>query len=80
MLKRVLVATKLSERAKGDKGETARVSRKLADAMRMQGDTEEAAKFHFATETMRLGIQKDRVTQLLDEPRSYDILVCNEYW
>lgn len=80
MLQKVLLVAKLGERAKGDKGETARVTRKLADAMKMKGDDTESERLRRAAEAMRLEIQKDRVFQLPDEKLSYDILVWEEYW
>jgi hypothetical protein len=46
----------------------------------MKGRDEEAAQLHRSAEEMRKEIQKDRVWQLPDEERAYDILVWNEYW
>ena len=80
MLRKALVFAKLCERSKGDRGETARVTRVLADALRTNGDIEEATKLHKLAEAMRLEIQKNRKFQLADEKLSYDILVWNEYW
>jgi hypothetical protein len=65
------VVAKLCECAKGDKGEVARVTRKLADAMQAKGGKEEAAALRNQAEAMHLEIQKDRIIQLPDEPRSY---------
>ncbi|TAQ87148.1 hypothetical protein B7494_g4534 [Chlorociboria aeruginascens] len=80
MLRKALVMAKLCERSKGDRGETARVTRVLADALRTNGDIEEATKLHKSAEAMRLEIQKNRKFQLPDEKLSYDILVWNQYW
>jgi hypothetical protein len=80
MLNRLDAVSRLRERAKGDKGEIARVTRILADAWHLKGNDVESTRLVTAAEKMRLDIQKDRTWQLLDEKRSYDILVWNEYW
>lgn len=80
MLNRLDAVSKLRERAKGDKGEIARVTRFLADAWRLKGNEAESMRLITAAETMRLEIQKHRTWQLPDEKRAYDILVWNEYW
>ncbi|OBT86542.1 hypothetical protein VE02_04358 [Pseudogymnoascus sp. 03VT05] len=79
-LERILIICRLRERAKGDKGEIARVTRTLADAVALQGDTSKAARLIAESEKMRKEIQSERKWQPPDEKRAYDILVWNEYW
>ena len=76
----MIVICQLREKAKGDKGEIARVTRRLAEAMRLKGDYVEAERLKKEAEKMRHEIQKFRTWQLPDEDRSYDILVFNEFW
>lgn len=70
----------MREKAKGDKGEVARVTRRLAEAYGLQGDHEKEARLTLQAEFMRKAIQRGRAWQLPDSERSYDILVYNEYW
>ena len=70
----------LRREAKGDDGEIARITRRLAKALELNGNLVEAQSLQREAETMRKTIQWDRKWQLPDEDRSYDVLVWNEYW
>ena len=79
-MRKLLLICELREKSKGDKGEIARVTRRLAEAMGLKGEAEEEARLIQSAEKMRCEIQKGRPWQLPDEERSYDLLVWNEYW
>ncbi|KAJ5729079.1 Tetratricopeptide-like helical [Penicillium malachiteum] len=79
-LQKLLLTCELREKAKGDRGEIARVTRRLAEAHELKGELAEATRLKLEAEAIRHDIQKDRAWQLPDEERSYDILVWNEYW
>jgi hypothetical protein len=55
----ILLICGLREKEKGDQGETARVTRRLAEATALKGLTEEAAKLTAAAEKLRKEIQKN---------------------
>lgn len=76
----LLKIAQLRETAQGDRREIARITRKLAEAMALKGEHGTADRLTAEAERIREAVQRDREWQLEDEPRSYDILVCNEYW
>jgi len=73
----VLKIAQLRETAQG---EIARITRKLREAMTLKKEYGTAERLTAEAERIRKSIQRDRKWQLEDEPRSDDILVCNEYW
>ena len=76
----MLILCELREKAKGDKGEIARVTRRLAEAHLLNGNLDEASRLKEKAESMRKEIQKHREWQLPDSEMAYNILVWNEYW
>ncbi|KAL8902975.1 MAG: hypothetical protein Q9207_004248 [Kuettlingeria erythrocarpa] len=69
-LQRLLVVAQLNEESKGDKGETARVTRKLAEAYELNGEIEKAKELKDSAESMRREIQGDRYPELPDDDLS----------
>jgi hypothetical protein len=84
----------LNELKKGDKGDTARIIRRLSDAFRMKGDKEKAAgqiteaeanhkkavELRTEAETYRRESQGERYLQLPDCERSYNLMVYKAFW
>jgi hypothetical protein len=79
-MKRILLICNFREKAKGDKGEVARVTWRYAQALSLKGKTVEAAQLAASAEEMRREIQKNRTWQPPDEERRYDILVFHAFW
>ena len=79
-LQRSLVVAELNEVSKGDKGETARVTRKLAEAYELKGDRDTAKDLKESAESMRREIQGDRFEELPDEDISYAMMNFHAFW
>lgn len=75
-----LVVAKLNEESKGDKGETARVTRKLAEAYELNGEISKAKELKESAELMRRKIQGDRFQELPDEDLSYAMMNFHAFW
>lgn len=80
MLQKVFIITKLNQPFKGDNGEVARVQRKLAEALELRGDAEEALKLKLDAETMRKEIQGHRFDELPDSDLSYAMMNFHAFW
>lgn len=80
MLQKTLIITKLNKGLKGDNGEVARVQRKLAEALELKGDVEEALKLKLDAEAMRKDIQGHRFDELPDSDLSYAMMSFHAYW
>lgn len=80
MLQTLLVIAKLNEESKGDKGEIARVSRKLAEAFEVKGELETAQDLKESAESMRKEIQGDRFAELPDTDLSYAMMSFHAFW
>lgn len=70
----MLVIAKLNAPSKGDLGETARVTRKLAEAYELKGDSEKATELRDSAEAMRQAIQGERFSTLEDNDLSYAMM------
>ncbi|KUJ06621.1 uncharacterized protein LY89DRAFT_790467 [Mollisia scopiformis] len=79
LFRKVRLLFELNEKAKGDKGETARCLRRLTEALEIHGDVEEAAELNEKAEAMRERIQGSRFKDLPDSEYSYDLLVFFGY-
>jgi hypothetical protein len=80
LLKRTRLVCQLNEKRKGDRGDTARVLRRLAEAYELKGDAAQAASFKEMAEDIRKQLQKERFSELGDTEQSYDLLVYSSYW
>jgi len=80
MLRKVLIVAKLNQTFKGDKGEVARVQRKLAEALELKGEFDEALRQKLDAETMRKEIQGGRYHELPDNDLSYAMMSFHAYW
>ncbi|KAF7904611.1 hypothetical protein EAF00_001945 [Botryotinia globosa] len=79
-LSKILIIAQLNESSKGDKGETARVLRKLAEAYELNGDQEQGSKFKLQAETIRKQIQGARFEKLPDEDQLYAMMSFHTFW
>jgi hypothetical protein len=79
-LQRVLIIAELNEPSKGDKGETARIMRKLAEAHELNGDITKATNLKTRAEAMRKEIQGDRFDLLPDTDLSYAMMNFHAFW
>lgn len=79
-LRVALKACEVNEHRKGDKGDIARTSRKLAHALQLAGEDAEAESLRTQAESYRKAIQGDKFDSLPDEDRSYDLLIYWTYW
>lgn len=82
-MKELLLQCELRENAKGDKGETARVMRRMGEALQLNGQFAEASKMLEEAEKMRKEMQKQRQWQPEHTNQAwdtYDLLVWNEFW
>ena len=70
----------ITESTKGDKGEVSRVSRRLAEALELDGQVDEAQKLKLEAEDIRKEMQGERFANLPDTEHSYNLLVCMNYW
>lgn len=70
----------LSEKKKGDRGDTARHIRRLADALRLNGEEEEAEQRRLEAETIRKEVQGERFHTLPDDERTYNLMVYKAFW
>lgn len=68
------------EHQKGDRGDVARVSRRLSEALSQNGEHEEATQLKEMAEGIRESIQGTRFKDLPDNERSYNLLVSMNYW
>ena len=75
-----MIVAQLNEPSKGDKGETARIMRKLAEAHELKGDVAEAMRLKASAEAMRKEIQGDRFESLPDEDLSYAMMNFHAFW
>jgi hypothetical protein len=75
MLRKAKLICELNEKAKGDKGDTARISRMLADVLEMKGEVDEARELLASAEAIRQAIQGQRFAELPDCEDSYNLMV-----
>lgn len=80
MLQKVLIIAKLNQPFKGDNGEVARMQRKLAEAMELKGNTQEALQLKADAEKMRKEIQGQRFDELPDSDLSYAMMNFHAFW
>ena len=78
-LRQTLYIAEFNAAAKGDNGEVARVSRKLATALYEQKDFTEARQLHKSAEEVRKQLQGALYSDLPDTDSSYDVLVAAQY-
>ncbi|TGO07322.1 hypothetical protein BTUL_0292g00080 [Botrytis tulipae] len=79
-LSKILIIAQLNESSKGDKGETARVLRRLAEAYELNGDQEQGSNYKMQAETIRKQIQGARFEKLPDEDQSYAMMSFHAFW
>lgn len=79
-LNAILVIAKLNEPAKGDKGEVARMQRKLAEAYELKGEHDTANALKTEAEAWRKEIQGDRFNLLPDTDLSYSMMNFHAFW
>lgn len=79
-LEAVLVIAKVNEPAKGDKGEVARIQRRLAEAYEKKGVMDKADKLKTEAEQMRKEIQGARYYELPDTDLSYAMMAWKGRW
>lgn len=79
-LSKILIIAQLNESSKGDKGETARALRKLAEAYELNGDQEQGSNYKLQAETIRKQIQGARFEKLPDEDQSYAMMSFHAFW
>lgn len=70
----------MAEKGKGDAGDTARVMRRLSEALSLSGQDNEARIVRLEAEAVRRRIQGDRADALGDSVRSYNMLVFVAFW
>ena len=75
-----MLVAKLNEKSKGDQGETARIIRKLAEAMELKGDHKAAKELKDSAESMRKAIQGERYYELPDSDLSYAMMSFHAWW
>ncbi|KAF2106872.1 hypothetical protein BDV96DRAFT_654203 [Lophiotrema nucula] len=75
LLRKALLVCKYNERIKGDQGDSTRIMRKLAEALGMLGETEEAMQFEKAAKAIRKELQGDSYREDLDDDASWNALV-----
>ncbi|OCT46324.1 hypothetical protein CLCR_01350 [Cladophialophora carrionii] len=80
MLRQTLLICKLLEDARGDRRETARVMRRLAEALDLAGQSVEAAQYKEEAESIRKELQGARFDELGDTEQSYNMLVYVAFW
>lgn len=73
-LRKALQMAQRNTPSKGDEGEVARMQRKLAEALEMKGESDEAAKLKNLAETTRREIQGARFESLPDCDLSYAMM------
>jgi hypothetical protein len=78
-LEKARLICELNEKAKGDKGDTARVIRRLAEAYELAGRVGEGAALKEQAEQIRKEIQGSLFDGLPDSEDSYDLLVWFGY-
>lgn len=82
-LEQNLIIAQLNEKGKEDKGEIARVLRKLAEAFHLRGadgDAVKAEDFRVHAEAMREEIQGPRFATLGDSDLSYAMMNFHAFW
>lgn len=79
-LRKALQMAQRNTPSKRDEGEVARIQRKLAEALEMKGELEEAAKLKNLAETMRKEIQGARFESLPDCDLSYAMMNHFDLW
>ena len=80
MLNELVVVGKLREQMRGDKGETARYMRSLADAYKLKEDNERSKELRTVADTWRKEIQMERWAELPDDDLSYAAMTFSAYW
>ena len=75
-----MVVAELIAESQGDKGEMARMIRKLAEAHYLNGDSEKATELKKWAELVRQEIQGDRFRELPDEDLSYAMMSYHAIW
>ncbi|ETI19375.1 hypothetical protein G647_09207 [Cladophialophora carrionii CBS 160.54] len=80
MLRQTLLICKLLEDARGDRRETARVMRRLAEALDLAGQSAEAAQYKEEAESIRKELQGARFDELGDTEQSYNMLMYVAFW
>ena len=70
----------ITEPLKSDKGEIARIVRRLAEAFEIDGQQEKTKELKADAEVMRKIIQGARFEDLSDTEHNYNLLVCINYW
>jgi hypothetical protein len=80
MLSKARLVCELREVSKGDKGDTARFTRRLADAWEAKGDLSKADTLREEAEAIREEIQGARFRELRDCERSYNLMVYKAFW
>ncbi|CAN9407555.1 unnamed protein product [Alternaria alternata] len=78
-LGRTLDLCRVAEKNKGDAGDTARVMRRLAEALELAGDKTGKYK-RLEAEAVRRKLQGSRAEELGDTERSYNMLVFVAFW
>lgn len=79
-LRETILISKIKETSKGNRGETARVMRRLAEALHLNGEVEEAEALKSEAEAIRRQIQGTRFEELGDTEQSYNMLVYVAFW
>ena len=79
-LQKLVLVARLNEGSKGDKGETARIMRKLAEAFELSGESQTAQETKELAESMRKEIQGDRFDELPDSDLSYAMMSFHAFW
>jgi isopenicillin N synthase-like dioxygenase len=80
VLNKAILICQLNEAKKGDKGDTARFIRRLADAMEAKGNLAQAQLHRIQAEAIRQEIQGERFYRLPDCERSYNLMVFKAFW
>ena len=71
---------RVAEKVKGDAGDTARVMRRLAEALCLAGEDREGLQLRLEGEAVRRKLQGARAAELGDTERSYNMLVFVAFW
>jgi hypothetical protein len=79
-LRRTLDLCRVAEKNKGDAGDTARVMRRLAEALEKAGVSKDGAMLRLEAESVRRKLQGSRAETLGDTERSYNMLVFVAFW
>ncbi|KAI9772628.1 MAG: hypothetical protein M1840_000222 [Geoglossum simile] len=80
LLRKTLAVCTFKESVKGDRGDTARVMRRLSEALELDGQLDEAKQLHDEAESIRKSMQGDRFDELEDTEQAYNLLVYVAFW